>query len=1113
MPERSLLSTIGAFVAQRVSTKAATIFAWPSGSLIPGLLPRTRFNYESSVRPMDNSAVTGCVNWFIRNFPEAPITVSQVVVDEREYLPEHEVSLLLEEPNPFYDGTKLLMGLLVDYLTTGNAYVLKLRGENDPTRPVQLWLMPSALVTPQSPTDGSEYLTGYQYAPGTEKRRYAPEDVIHCRFGIDPRDTRKGLSPLRAVLREVFTDDEAANYTASLLRNMGVPGFLISPKEGTGTYNKEQADNLKKLWTQRFGGDRRGEPMVQAMPINVDRLGMNPTELNLRDLRRIPEERVSAALGIPAIVAGLGAGLDRCLPGDSRVWTTTGPVAIRDVRPGMVVWSVVDGRLEPRRVTNWGRAQTAAVYRIKTKNRTVRVSGNHPLLVRVPGNSNGANATRHPGYEWRRADEVTTDDHLVQPMAVPDQGWMTLPDGRPATADMMRFFGAMIGDGNLVGSNVHMSIPQQSRVAENYRELAEAVFTKQARQSGGPVAVQERLPRAPITIVESGRGFRFRTAKDARRMATLGLSGRALNKRVPGWVYQMSRDLRLAFLAGLVDTDGSIDKRGALTFAFCQRPLTEDIRDLLISAGIQCSNIGHRTIDPAALPNPGIRDSYEAFCFTASSARQVATIPFADDLYGWRTVLNRQRHRSDGFDAGKAGLSDDLGFYNVKGIEIEPPEQLYDMEVAGGGHSFIADGVVVSNSTFANMKEAREMAYENGILPVQRLIAADFTSQLLRDFTEDRTFHVTFDTRFVRVLEEDQAAKADRAVTLVQGAVATRAEGRALVDLPVDDADKVYLQGFALVERPQGDPLPEPPGSPEAASLGSRIGWALGERKAVSLGARDARFVRLLAADEDRLTDRFEKALVKVFGDLGNAMADAFSRTVAPTLMAVASVGAAELKVEPGELFGMEDVAGIVDRVVSAAGATRVGRESLERAFEQHWALVGEATFEHVSSAYGIDVVFSAADPAGRKIIAEGGMRAGLVDIERQAKDSIFRALEVGREAGEGPKALARRIRADVKVGRFTGIAKREGVEAAQNYRATMIGRAETKSAQNKSVIEAGKASGVVSGYWAIDAQTGDEHDEACVARNGQTYDADSAESEELTHPNCSLSWVPVIAA
>jgi hypothetical protein len=40
-------------------------------------------------------------------------------------------------------------------------------------------------------------------------------------------------------------------------------------------------------------------------------LGFSPEQMDLKVLHRVPEERISAVLGVPAIVAGLGAGLDR----------------------------------------------------------------------------------------------------------------------------------------------------------------------------------------------------------------------------------------------------------------------------------------------------------------------------------------------------------------------------------------------------------------------------------------------------------------------------------------------------------------------------------------------------------------------------------------------------------------------------------------------------------------------------------------------------------------------------------------------------------------------------------------------------------------------------------
>ena len=84
-----------------------------------------------------------------------------------------------------------------------------------------------------------------------------PADVVHFRHGINPHDLRKGLSPIHGVLREIFMDLEASNFVASLLRNMGVPGVVISPKSGA-TARSDDVEATKTWFQEQFGGDRRG---------------------------------------------------------------------------------------------------------------------------------------------------------------------------------------------------------------------------------------------------------------------------------------------------------------------------------------------------------------------------------------------------------------------------------------------------------------------------------------------------------------------------------------------------------------------------------------------------------------------------------------------------------------------------------------------------------------------------------------------------------------------------------------------------------------------------------------------------------------------------------------
>ena len=68
---------------------------------------------------------------------------------------------------------------------------------------------------------------------------------------------------------------------------------------------------MEERWSEKFTGDNRGRPFISTLPLKVQSLGFSPKDLAMDVMRRVPEERISAVIGVPAIVAGLGAGLAR----------------------------------------------------------------------------------------------------------------------------------------------------------------------------------------------------------------------------------------------------------------------------------------------------------------------------------------------------------------------------------------------------------------------------------------------------------------------------------------------------------------------------------------------------------------------------------------------------------------------------------------------------------------------------------------------------------------------------------------------------------------------------------------------------------------------------------
>lgn len=278
---------------------------WQSGAFQGG----SRRNWAADVGDgRSNAAVLACIAAIQRAFPEAPMLVSTRAANgETKPALDHAMMQLLERPNPHYSGHHLWAATVADFALQGNAYWIKVR--SGARRVVELWWVPSFTMEPRWSQDGSDFISHYDYAANNQIMRIEPSEVVHFRDGFDPENVRKGMSRLAGLFREIATDNEAANWSASLLRNMGVPGVVINP-EGDERPTREEAEAIKSEFANRFSGDRRGEPLFMAGPTKVSVLSFSPAQMNMKELRRVPEERISAALGVPAIVAGLGAGLD-----------------------------------------------------------------------------------------------------------------------------------------------------------------------------------------------------------------------------------------------------------------------------------------------------------------------------------------------------------------------------------------------------------------------------------------------------------------------------------------------------------------------------------------------------------------------------------------------------------------------------------------------------------------------------------------------------------------------------------------------------------------------------------------------------------------------------------
>lgn len=386
--------------------------------------------------------------------------------------------------------------------------------------------------------------------------------------------------------------------------------------------------------------------------------------------------------GLPYQWAGNGnPSWDCCIIGPVRIYGPNGATPIQDVRAGDEVYSYVDGKRTTQTVTAAWKSKTQQVYKVRTRNRAVTASANHPFMRvvmvepsrHVKGGKRGEQTLARYDIEWARLDELKRGDLLVQPRAMDVRSVTspTLPDGTPISADIAWLLGLFVGDGYVTDNTVRICVYDDNSVRAQriFRSIGVNSFTSPKH---GVVA-------SSVALVKTLRA--------------MGLDVPGLQKRIPKDTWTWGRDLQQAFLDGYCAADGHRPadqaRHGERTYSSASRDLVEDVRALHLTLGHQVSNIStnHRT-KPIVIKGVPVKDAKPLHTFAVWRGRR-----------GGEVALRHSGGLAAWLDAGDFTVS------KVLEVSDEGVQDTYDLEVAEA-HNFVADGIVVHNSGFMSAIES-----------------------------------------------------------------------------------------------------------------------------------------------------------------------------------------------------------------------------------------------------------------------------------------------------------------------------------------------------------------------------------------------------------------------
>lgn len=268
-----------------------------------------------------------------------------------------DLQSLLDQPNGELTAKEIWFWWAWALNSDGNAYLEKVRaGDARVGNVVALIPRSPLLIRPMTDEGSGNLIDWYKftYAPG-KWTRIRREDMIHGRLGVDDRDHRLGLAPIKRLVRHICADDEASRFATTLLGNYGVPGLVVQTPDKT--LDEEKAERMKSRISSAFGNEGRGNVGILSNGATMTQFGFSPEQLNLKDLHQIPETRIAAVMRVPPAVVGLSVGLEQ----------TSNFASFEQIREQFVeqtlapLWGLRDDKLDAQLLTEFSSSRTDAI--------------------------------------------------------------------------------------------------------------------------------------------------------------------------------------------------------------------------------------------------------------------------------------------------------------------------------------------------------------------------------------------------------------------------------------------------------------------------------------------------------------------------------------------------------------------------------------------------------------------------------------------------------------------------------------------------------------------------------------------------------------------------------
>jgi phage portal protein BeeE len=259
-----------------------------------------------------STTMYACTAAWILNYQQ----IRFIVTDRsKKPLPDHPLQALLDGPNKNMGQRRFNAYRIMYGLWGGQCYTVLF--QNGSGRPIGYRPFSDAEIEPiplrDKPITQESWIERYDYRTGRGKPEpIDPDRVIMQQWpNVDPDQPWKAMSPFRPALKAIMSDVALTDFPLKMMENGAFMTMLYTlPPESASMpndiYKKIKADIVK-----RYGGAQQFSPGVLRGGMKGEMVLPDFQKADFTKLTDRPDLMICADARVPAIYAGVGAGLDR----------------------------------------------------------------------------------------------------------------------------------------------------------------------------------------------------------------------------------------------------------------------------------------------------------------------------------------------------------------------------------------------------------------------------------------------------------------------------------------------------------------------------------------------------------------------------------------------------------------------------------------------------------------------------------------------------------------------------------------------------------------------------------------------------------------------------------